>query len=64
VELGVTRRRDVPKQINLRVDEDTAARIDERAKKVGVTRNAWLNRAVRWALSQPVTTTTVVEEKV
>jgi predicted HicB family RNase H-like nuclease len=64
VELGVTRRRDVPKQINLRVDEATAARIDERAKKVGVTRNAWLNRAVRWALSQPVTTTTVVEEKV
>jgi predicted HicB family RNase H-like nuclease len=64
MELGVTRRRDVPKQINLRVDEDTAARIDERAKKVGVTRNAWLNRAVKWALSQPVTTTTVVEEKV
>jgi predicted HicB family RNase H-like nuclease len=52
------------KQVNLRVDETTAARIDERAKKVGCTRNAWLNRAVLWALDQPVTTRQVVEEKV
>lgn len=42
-------------QVNLRTDEDTAARVELRATKVGISRNEWLNRAVKWALDQPET---------
>lgn len=42
-------------QINLRVPGELRDKIDQRAEKVGISRNAWLNRALEWALEQPVT---------
>jgi predicted HicB family RNase H-like nuclease len=43
------------RQINQRVEEDMLARIEARAKKIGIARNEWIERALDWALSQPET---------
>lgn len=49
------------KHVDLRLPDDLAERIDDRAKKVDLSRNAWLVRALEWAVSQPVTTRTTEE---
>ncbi len=50
------------KQIALRIPDDLAEQIDKRVDKVGVSRNEWLVRALRWAVEQPVTTRKRAEE--
>lgn len=49
------------KKVLLRVPDELAAAIDERAAKVGLSRNAWLVKALDWAVEQPVTTRTKQE---
>ena len=44
------------KQIQQRMPDDLAKAIDERCKKVGLSRNEWINRALQWAVEQPVRT--------
>lgn len=44
------------KQIQQRLPDDLAAVIDERARTVGLSRNEWINRALRWAVEQPIRT--------
>lgn len=51
------------KHVDLRLPDELAAKVDARAEKVGLSRNAWLIKAIDWAVSQPVTTRTV-EEKI
>lgn len=41
------------KQHALRMPDELAERVDERAARVGLSRNAWLLKAVEWALEQP-----------
>lgn len=36
-------------------DEEMRKAIDERAERIGISRAEWINRALEWALSQPVT---------
>ncbi len=43
------------KKILVRTPDDLAAAIDQRAAKVGLSRNAWILRALNWATEQPVT---------
>lgn len=43
------------KQVALRLPDDLADKIDERVELVGVSRNEWLIRALRWAVEQPIT---------
>jgi len=50
------------KQIPLRLPDELVERIDARAEKVGLSRNAWLVKALDWAVNQPVTTRTVQEK--
>jgi predicted HicB family RNase H-like nuclease len=50
------------KPVLLRLPDDLAERIDERAAKVGLSRNAWAVRALQWAVEQPVTKRTRTEE--
>jgi hypothetical protein len=38
------------KQVNLRTTEARLARIDERAKELGMSRNEWINRVLDHAL--------------
>lgn len=50
------------KSIELRIPDDLAAKIDARVEKVGAkSRNAWLVRALEWAVDQPVTKRTTEE---
>jgi predicted HicB family RNase H-like nuclease len=51
------------KKVLLRVDDKLLDRIDARAAKVGLSRNAWLVKALDWAVTQPVTTR-VTEERI
>lgn len=44
------------KQVQLRLPDDLAKRMDTRAQSVGLSRNAWLNKVIEWALEQPVRT--------
>lgn len=44
------------KQVQLRLPDDLAEAIDKRTEKVGLSRNAWLIKALEWALEQPVRT--------
>lgn len=53
---------DSTRQHSLRVPPDLMDEIDVRAKSVGLSRNEWIVRAMRWALAQPVRTTTVTEK--
>lgn len=46
-------------QVQLRVSPEMLKRIDGRRNEVGLSRNAWLVRALEWALAQPVKETTV-----
>jgi predicted HicB family RNase H-like nuclease len=50
------------KHVDLRLPEELAERIDARAGKVGLSRNAWLVKALDWAVSQPVQTQTVKQQ--
>jgi predicted HicB family RNase H-like nuclease len=50
-------------QINLRVPEDLKVAIEERRTKVGISRNAWMVRALRWAVEQPVTSRSRTHEE-
>jgi metal-responsive CopG/Arc/MetJ family transcriptional regulator len=52
-------------QVPMRLPRELVDEIDARMHKVGErSRNAWLERALRWALTQEVRTRTVrVEEK-
>lgn len=49
------------KHVDLRLPDDLADRIDKRVEKVGLSRNAWLVKALEWAVSQPITTRTTEE---
>jgi metal-responsive CopG/Arc/MetJ family transcriptional regulator len=52
------------KSIELRIPDDLATAIDARVTKVGAkSRNAWLVKALDWAVTQPVTTR-VTEERI
>lgn len=42
-------------QVNLRVPKPLRLKIEERAKKVGISRNEWMIRALTWATEQPPT---------
>jgi hypothetical protein len=42
------------KQIQVRLPEARLAAVDERAGHVKLSRNEWINRALAWALEQPV----------
>lgn len=44
------------KQVQLRLPDDLAKRMDDRARSVGLSRNAWLNKVIEWALEQPIRT--------
>lgn len=55
--------RAMTKQHALRMPDELAAKVDERAGKVGLSRNAWLLKAIEWAVSQPTRTVTT-EQKV
>lgn len=50
------------KQVQQRMPDDLANAIEERAAQVGLSRNEWINRALRWAVEQPIRTTTVKEK--
>lgn len=50
------------KPVFLRLPDELIARVDERAGKVGLSRNAWAERAFEWALEQPVTKRKRVED--
>lgn len=41
------------KQVQQRLPDDLAEAIEKRAKAVGLSRNEWINRALRWAVEQP-----------
>ena len=41
----------------LRLPDELAKRIDQRVASVGLSRNAWLVKALTWAVDQPVKTT-------
>lgn len=43
------------KHVDLRLPDDLAERIDKRAATVGLSRNAWLVKALEWALAHPTT---------
>lgn len=52
----------MPKQIAVRLpDQETLDKIDARAEKVGLSRNAWITKALEWALNQPISTRTKQE---
>lgn len=42
------------KQIQQRLSDDLAVKVEKRAKDVGLSRNEWINRALAWAVSQPL----------
>lgn len=50
------------RQVMTRLPDDLVERIDERAASVGLSRNAWLVKALTWAVEQPVQTRTVKEQ--
>lgn len=50
------------RQVQLRVDEQLLDRIDERAAKVGLSRNAWIVKALAWAVEQPIRTIKIEEQ--
>lgn len=50
------------KQVQLRLPDDLAEKIDARADKVGLSRNAWLVKALEWAVEQPVKTVTTKQQ--
>jgi predicted HicB family RNase H-like nuclease len=50
------------KQHALRLPDDIAEAIDKRAKSVGLSRNAWITKALAWAVDQPIRTTTKTEK--
>jgi predicted HicB family RNase H-like nuclease len=52
-------------QVNLRIPGDLKDRAEQRAGEIGISRNEWMVRALRWALDQPVTDRpTSVKERV
>jgi hypothetical protein len=52
------------KEILMRLPDELADAVTQRAERVELSRNAWLVKALEWALDQPVRVRTVrVEEK-
>jgi len=49
------------KQHALRLPEELADAIDKRAELVGLSRNAWIVKALAWAIEQPIRETVVKE---
>lgn len=49
-------------QINFRIPASLRDAIDQRAEKVGRSRNDWIEAAVRWALDQPEKTVRVTKK--
>jgi 5-methylcytosine-specific restriction endonuclease McrA len=49
-------------QINLRVRTSTRDLLVERARQEGVSRNDWIEAAVRWALDQPEKTVRITKK--
>jgi predicted HicB family RNase H-like nuclease len=49
-------------QVPLRLPDELKARIDERRERVGLSRNAWIVKALEWAVEQPVRTVTRKEQ--
>jgi predicted DNA-binding protein len=43
-------------QVPLRLPDELKARIDERRERVGLSRNAWIVKALEWAVEQPIRT--------
>jgi predicted HicB family RNase H-like nuclease len=41
-------------QVSARLPDELAKSIKERADKVGLSQNAWLVKALEWAVEQPV----------
>lgn len=50
---------DTARKVLLRISAEQLAEVDERRAEVGLSRNAWLLKALAWALDQPIKTTTV-----
>lgn len=50
------------KQVQLRLPDDLAQRIDARAAKVGLSRHAWIVKALTWAEQQPIRTVRTEEK--
>lgn len=46
----------------VRIPDDLAKAIDKRAQSVELSRNAWIAKALQWAVDQPVRTTTKTEK--
>jgi hypothetical protein len=51
----------VTAQIALRLPDEMLKAIDERAEYVAASRNAWIVKALAWALEQPLRTVTKQE---
>lgn len=50
------------KHVDLRLSDELLEKVDKRKDQVGISRNEWIIRALRWAVAQPVTTRTVTEQ--
>lgn len=50
------------KQHALRMPDELAEKVDQRAGKVGLSRNAWLVKAIEWAVEQPQRTVTTQQK--
>lgn len=50
------------RQHALRLPDDLADTIDTRARLVGLSRNAWIVKALQWASEQPIRTIKVEEK--
>lgn len=50
------------KQHALRIDDDLMVAVDKRAEMVGLSRNAWIAKAIEWALKQPIKTETITQK--
>lgn len=46
------------RQVNVRLPADLVDRIDARRAEVGISRDAWMERALEYALQRPRTSTT------
>ncbi len=42
------------KQILMRLPDELGEAIDKRCEQVGLSRNAWLVKALEWAIEQPI----------
>ena len=50
------------RQVLMRLPDELGEAIDKRCEQVGLSRNAWLVKALQWAVEQPVRTVTRKEQ--